>query len=129
VPPEVRSAAKDDEITEVKRVLITIALIALVACGGGSAPNGGSTRFLLLVHVPLAGSLSSASDATLLGLGRRACAELDQNTPSDQIVADIGGNPEPGSEAFNSYSFLVVAAAQQLCPAHRGEFSATIPTG
>jgi len=112
----------------VKRLAISILLVALVACGGGSAPNGGRTRFLLLVHVPLAGSLSKAPDATLLDLGHRACADMDTNTPSDQIVADIGNNPEPGSEAFNAYSYVMVAAASQLCPSHKPQFGATLPS-
>jgi hypothetical protein len=101
-------------------------LLALAACGGGSAPNGGQTRFLLLVHVPLAGELSTAPDATLLDLGHRACTKMDARTPSDQIVADIGNNPEPGSAAFNAYSYVVVAAATQLCPGHKSEFSGGI---
>ena len=112
-----------------KRLLILGVLFALAACGGGSAPNGGQTRFLLLAHVPLAGSLSRAPDATLLDLGHRACAEMDQGKESDQIVADLGNNPEPGSEAFNTYSYVVVVAAQQLCPSHRPQFNATLPSG
>ena len=111
-----------------KRFLILTVLITLAGCGGGSAPNGGQTRFLLLAHVPLAGSLSSAPDTTLLDLGHRACSEMDQGKASDQIVADLGGNPEPGSEAFNAYSYVVVAAAQQLCPSHRPQFGATLPS-
>ncbi|MGZ4205296.1 MAG: DUF732 domain-containing protein [Actinomycetota bacterium] len=112
--------------------LATSILIAatLAACSGHPAPNGGQTRFLLLVHVPLAGQLSSAPDAQLLDIGHRACAEMDKNTPSDQIVADVGGNPEPGSEAFNAYSYVVVAAATQLCPTHKQEFTnVSIPAG
>ena len=112
-----------------KRLLVVGALLALAACGGGSAPNGGQTRFLLLAHVPLAGSLARAPDATLLDLGHHACTELDQGKASDQIVADLGNDPEPGSEAFNAYSYVVVAAAQQLCPSHRPQFNATLPSG
>lgn len=111
-----------------RRLLISIALIALAACGGGSAPNGGQTRFLLLVHTPLSGELSSAPDARLLDLGHRACADLDQNEASDQIVADIGNDPEPGSADFNSYSYVVVTAASQLCPTHKAEFSGSLPS-
>jgi len=117
-----------DDNRDVKRLVIAGILLALVACSGGSAPNGGRTRFLLLAHVPLAGSLSSASDATLFDLGHRACADMDQGKASDQIVADLGNDPEPGSEAFNSYSYIVVVAAQQLCPAHRPQFGATLPS-
>ena len=120
------SGARCDDTPDVKLILISIALIVLAACGGGSAPNGGQTRFLLLVHVPLAGELSTAPDATLLDLGHRACTEMDARTPSDQIVADIGNNPEPGSAAFNAYSYIVVAAAMQLCPGHKAEFNGGI---
>jgi len=112
----------------VKRLIICIALIALAACGGGSAPNGGQTRFLLLIHSPLSGELSSAPDAQLLDLGHRACTEMDQNVSSDQIVADLGNNPDPGSASFNAYSYVVVAAASQLCPTHKSEFSGTLPS-
>ena len=111
-----------------KTLAVALVLVSLAACGGGSAPNGGQTRFLLLAHVPLAGSLSKAPDATLLDLGHRACAEMDTNTPSDQIVVDIGSNPEPGSEAFNAYSYVVVAAASQLCPSHKPQFGTTLPS-
>jgi hypothetical protein len=112
----------------VKRLVVSIALISLAACGGGSAPNGGQTRFLLLVHTPLSGELSSAPDARLLDLGHRACAAMDRNEASDQIVADLGDNPEPGSAAFNAYSYVVVAAASQLCPGHKAEFSGGLPS-
>src|SRR5207302_7642894 len=95
----VQQTGPPDDTRNVKTLAVALVLVSLAACGGGSAPNGGQTRFLLLAHVPLAGSLSTAPDATLLDLGHRACAEMDTNTPSDQIVADIGGNPEPGSEA------------------------------
>ena len=117
-----------DDNRDMKRLAIAGVLLALAGCGGGSAPNGGRTRFLLLAHVPLAGSLSSAPDATLLDLGHRACTELDQGKASDEIVGDLGGNPEPGSEAFNAYSYVVVAAAQQLCPSHRPQLGATLPS-
>lgn len=121
--------AKVDDTSDVKRVVIPLAFIAFVlaACGGGSAPDGGRTRFLLLAHVPLAGELSSARDAQLLDIGHRACVEMDANTPSDQIVADVGGNPEPGSAAFNAYSYVVVAAAMQLCPTHKAQFGNALP--
>jgi hypothetical protein len=111
-----------------KRFALVFVLLALASCGGGSAPNGGQTRFLLLAHVPLAGSLSSAPDATLLDLGHRACAEMDQGKASDQIVAGLGDDPDPGSESFNAYSYVVVAAAQQLCPSHRQQFGSTLPS-
>jgi hypothetical protein len=123
------SGPRYDDTPHVKLLLISIALIALAACGGGSAPNGGQTRFLLLAHVPLAGQLSTAPDATLLDLGRRACTEMDARAPSDQIVADIGNNPEPGSAAFNAYSYVMVAAATQLGPGHKAEFSGGLPAG
>jgi len=102
-------------------------LALLVGCGGGSAPNHGRTTFLLIAHQPLAGELAASSDRDLLDLGSRACAEMDRKTPSDQIVADLGDSPEPGSARFNSYSFLVVAAASQLCPAHKAQFDAGSP--
>ncbi len=119
------SDAETDNLN-VRRLVICVILASLAACSGGSAPNGGQTRFLLLVHVPLAGILSSAPDAQLLDLGHRACTEMDANTPSDQIVSDLGNNPEPGSADFNAYSYVVVAAASQLCPSHKAEFNTSI---
>ena len=121
-----REALRPTKTQRMRRATALTLLLMLAACGGGSAPNGGQTRFLLLVHVPLAGELSSSPDTTLLDLGHRACAEMDARTPSDQIVADIGNNPEPGSAAFNAYSYVMVAAATQLCPGHKSEFSGGI---
>jgi hypothetical protein len=125
--PRYSEAAALTTLKGVKKPLCLLVLCALASCGGGSAPNGGQTRFLLLAHVPLAGQLSSAPDAQLLDLGHRACAEMDTNTASDQIVADLGGNPEPGSAAFNAYSYVVVAAATQLCPTHKQAFGGGMP--
>jgi len=106
-----------------KILAVSLILAALVACEGGSAPQGGQTRFLLLTHNPLAGQLSSTDDANLLSIGQRACSEMDANIPPDQIVADLGGNAQPGSAQFNSYSYIVVTAATQLCPGHKSIFS------
>jgi len=78
---------------------------------------------LLLAHQPLGGTLATESDARLLDIGDRACNDMDAGAPSDRIVADIGGDPEPGSAEFNAYSYVVVAAASQLCPNHKAEFS------
>jgi hypothetical protein len=106
-----------------KILFVSLALAALVACESGSAPGGGQTRYLLLAHNAVSGQLASADDGTLLSLGKRACSEMDANISPDQVVADIGGNPEPGSAQFNSYSYLVVTAATELCPGHKAVFS------
>jgi len=106
-----------------KNLLSLLVLCALVSCGGGSAPNGGQTRFLLLAHVPLAGQLSSAPDAQLLDIGSRACSEMNAGTSSDRIVEGLGNNPEPGSAEYNAFSYVIVAAATELCPKHKAEFS------
>ena len=106
-----------------RKLIVLFILAALVACEGGSAPGGGQTRYLLLAHNSFAGQLSAADDGTLLSLGQRACGEMDANVPSDQIVADLSGNAEPGSAQFNTYSYLVVTAASELCPSHKAIFS------
>ena len=91
-------------------------------CGsGGATKDAPEKRFLLLMHSPLSGSLGR-SDAELVTLGRQACTDLDQHMPSDQIVASLSGNAEPGSGSFNAYSFLVVSAATELCPDHKQDF-------
>ncbi|MHB8512142.1 MAG: DUF732 domain-containing protein [Actinomycetota bacterium] len=108
-----------------RSLLVACLAAALVACGSGRSPDTGRVQFLLLAHQPLAGSLSSATDSTLVELGQRACSSMDAHVRSDQIVAQIGGNPEPGSAEFNAYSFIVVDAALHLCPQHKAEFSST----
>ena len=111
-----------------KRILALGVLAFLAAACSGSnaatAAQGGRTRFLLLAHQPLAGTVAHWPDARLLDLGQRACASMDRHVAADQIVADLGGNPEPGSADFNAYSFILVDAAMQLCPAHKQEYSA-----
>lgn len=104
-------------------VALLVLPLASVACGGGDASGGGQKRFLLLTRNPLSGQVAAAGDGALLDLGRRACTEMDSNISSDQIVADLGGNPEPGSAQFNAYSYIVVTAATELCPAHKAIFS------
>src|SRR5437870_378887 len=103
--------------------LLVVAAGALGACARSvPAQRGEDARFLALVHSSLAGELSGWPDSRLLELGHRACQELDSGRSSDVIVADIGNNPDPGSAAFNAYSYVVVAAAYELCPAHKSEF-------
>ena len=46
---------------------------------------------------------------------------------SDAVVTTMSGNALPGSAAFNEYSFLVVAAANDLCTAHRAEMHTPLP--
>jgi hypothetical protein len=105
-------------------VTLVVLAAALSACGGGSAPDGSRTRFLLLAHMPIGGQLATAPDARLLDIGHQTCTKLDAHTSSDQIVSDLGGG-EPGSAEFNAYSYVVIAAATELCPTHKGEFSGT----
>jgi ABC-type uncharacterized transport system auxiliary subunit len=108
-----------------QRLAVALSLAALLAgCGGaGSGAKGNQTRFLLLAHQPLAGSLNSWPDARLLDLGQQACVAMDSNTSSDQIVAQLGNDPLPGSADYNAYSFIVVDAASELCPVHKAQFS------
>jgi hypothetical protein len=109
----------------VSAVLVTASVLIVSACGGGggadSAPN--TAAYLTFVHSPMVGTLSSQPDATLLAIGNRACGDLDRGMRSDAVVADIGGNPLPGSADFNGYSFVTVAAARELCPAHKADFA------
>jgi hypothetical protein len=106
--------------------------IALVIAGCGTGGSGGAkgaeTRFLLLAHQPLSGSLRTMPDAHLVDLGHQACAALDANASSDEVVAELGGNPLPGSAEYNEYSFIVVDAATELCPQHKSQFGDTLPT-
>src|SRR5438552_2992418 len=85
--------------------------LMLKFCGGsGETKAAPEKRFLLLMHSPLSGSLGDP-DAQLVTLGHQACSMLDQHRPSDQIVAALSGNAEPGSAEYNASSFLVVSAA------------------
>lgn len=105
-------------------MLLAALLATLAACGGHHAdPAAG---YLTLVHQPLAGTLAHAPDQQLLALGHQACHDLDGGAAPDGVVADIGGNPEPGSAAYNSYSFVAVAAADDLCPRHRSAFGGSL---
>jgi hypothetical protein len=103
--------------------------VAAAGCRSGSGgAKGAETRFLLLAHQPLAGSLRTMPDARLVVLGHQACAALDANASSDDVVAELGGNPLPGSADYNAYSFIVVDAATELCPAHRSQFGGGLPS-
>ena len=98
------------------------------ACGGGgsagaNAPN--QAAYLTIVHSPLASTLPASDDATLVSLGQRACGDLDKGMRSDAVVADLGGDPLPGSGEFNGYAMITAAAARELCPAHRADFQAS----
>jgi hypothetical protein len=114
----------------VRRVIGILAGVVLACgCGGGAASGaaGADARFLLLAHQPLSGQLHTMADTRLLELGHQACAAMDANASPADIVAELGGSPEPGSADFNTYSFLVVDAATELCPTHKSQFS-TIPS-
>jgi hypothetical protein len=109
------------------------ALVALVfvvaACGGGGAPkDAGPTKFLLVMHSPLAGEIASKPDAELLQLGQSACVALDGGQSSDAVVTSMSGDALPGSAAFNEYSYLVVSAASDLCVNHAAEMQVPLPT-
>ena len=108
-------------------IALVAAAVTVGACGGGgsggaNAPN--QAAYLTIVHSPVVGALAARDDATLLALGQRACGDLDNRMRSDAVVADLGGNPLPGSGDFNSYALITAAAARELCPAHRAEFQA-----
>jgi hypothetical protein len=109
--------------------VLVAGVFAAAGCSGGSGgAKGNETRFLLLAHQPLSGSLRTMPDARLLDLGHQACAALDANASSDDVVAQLGGNPLPGSADYNAYSFIVVDAATELCPAHKAQFSNGVPS-
>ena len=103
-----------------------LAAATLAACGGGGDGHAGAPNqaaFLTIVHSPLTGAIGTRDDATLLGLGQRACGDLDRGMRSDAVVADLGGDPMPGSADFNGYSMVTAAAARELCPAHKADFA------
>jgi hypothetical protein len=113
-------------------LLLTLALVSgLTGCGGtsGVAKDAGRRRFLLVVHSPMAGAISARSDTDLVALGQQACAALGAHQSSDEVVTTMAGDALPGSAEYNSYSFLVVSAASDLCPDHAADFKGTIPTG
>jgi len=94
------------------------------ACGGGSnAQKPNVAGYLVVVKSPIIGSLASSSDTTLVGIGRRACADFDAGERSDAVVADLSGGALPGSADFNSYSMVAATAARDLCPQHASEFA------
>ena len=106
---------------------VVVAAVTVGACGGGgsggaNAPN--QAAYLTIVHSPIVAARAARGDATLLALGQRACGDLDKGMRSDAVVADLGGDPLPGSGDFNDYSLITAAAARELCPAHRAEFQA-----
>jgi hypothetical protein len=80
------------------------------------------------MHSPLAGEIASKPDPELLQLGQSACAELDGGQTSDAVVTSMSGDALPGSAAFNEYSYLVVSAASDLCPAHAAEMQGPLPS-
>jgi hypothetical protein len=111
------------------RALLPLAVLALAtgaACSHGPAkPKENAALFLTLNHVSFAGELSGRPDAELLALGHRACADLDAGLSTDAVVADLGGQPEPGSARFTAYAYVAATAAKELCPRHAGAFSGT----
>ena len=119
-------ARKKTTISELRVGLLAIgaivslgSILAVTGCGGGPKPGAPNTAaYLTIVRHPLAG-VPVGSDAEALAQGRQACADLDRGMGSDEVVADLAGDPEPGSAAFNSAAYIVAAAAKELCPAHR----------
>ena len=108
-------------------VAVVAAAVSVGACGGGGSGGANAANqaaYLTIVHSPIVGARAARGDATLLALGRRACGDLDNGMRSDAVVADLGGDPLPGSGDFNGYSMITAAAARNLCPAHRAEFLA-----
>jgi hypothetical protein len=100
------------------------AAVLAAACSGSAASDApNQALYLTLVRNPATGTLAQRDDATLVALGERACADMDRGLPSDQVVADLGGDPLPGSADFNAYSVVTAAAARALCPAHKSDFA------
>jgi hypothetical protein len=109
--------------TTAAAALLAAAVLA-GACGSSAASNAPNPAlYLTLVRNPVTGGLGQRDDATLVALGQRACADMDRGLPSDQVVADLGGDPLPGSADFNAYSVVTAAAARALCPAHKSDFA------
>jgi hypothetical protein len=108
-----------DDASMRRVVALAVVLTVFAACGGAGRKSGPNpAAYLTIVRHPLTGG-TSASDAELLQTGRRACADLSAGMRSDDVVADIGGDPEPGSAAFNSAAIVLAAASRELCPANR----------
>lgn len=97
------------------------------ACGHKAAPKENTALFLTLSHATAAGATVPRTDAELLGLGRRACADLDKGLRTDQVVADLSGNAEPGSAAFNEQAYIAATATRTLCSRHEKDFSGSLP--
>ena len=79
-------------------VAVIAAAATLGACGGGGSGAANAPHpaaYLTIVHSPLNGALAARDDATLLALGQRACGDMDNGMRSDQVVADLGGDPSP----------------------------------
>jgi len=92
-------------------------------CSQKPKPAENTAMFLTLNHTSLAGPFAKKTDAELLRIGHRACADMDKGMRSDDVVAEIGGSPEPGSAAFNGYAFVAATAARALCPKHQDVFT------
>lgn len=113
-----------------RRLGLVALVLLLAACGGGGeSKDAGQKRFLVIMHSPMSGSLSSKPDAELVGLGQQACAALDANQPSDAIVTTMSAGALPGSAAFNEYSYVLASAATELCPAHKAQMQVPLPEG
>ena len=111
-----------------RRVLLALVVLLAGCGGGGKTKDAGQKQFLLMMHSPLAGAISAKPDAELVQLGQTACAGLDAHQSSDAVVTSMSGNALPGRAEFNEYSFLVVAAASDLCVAHKAEMQVPLPT-
>jgi hypothetical protein len=110
-------------VVSVTAVLVASATIGACGGGGGDATTPNRAAYLTIVHSPVVGPLGTRDDASLLTLGQRACGDLDRGMRSDAVVADLGGDPMPGSADFNGYSMVTAAAARELCPRHRADFA------
>ena len=113
----------------VAAVALTAVVMASAGCGGGQdGRDTGDKQFLLIVKNPLVGRLANQPDAELLDLGHQICARLDANARPDVVVDAFSHHAEPGSAEFNTYSYVVAAAAIHLCPEHKDDFKGSIPT-
>lgn len=97
---------------------IVVFAVALAGCGGHSGPPPAAVdAFLSAVHTADPQVNAVRSDQSLLRLGEAACGEFSAGasyqTVADQLAYSGLAAPDLGA--------LLTAAADDLCPAYRGQ--------